>query len=140
MPLQLDNLRNSVRELAELAAASADEERMSRLDDTERRGIRDGVIQNFEITYELSWKLITRWLNANINPGIADGVTRRQIFRRAAEHRLIADVDTWMRHHAARNATSHTYDEDRAVQVYSATLDFVTDARLLLEALEARND
>lgn len=140
MPLQLDNLRNSVRELAELTAASADEERMSRLTDTERRGIRAGVIQNFEITYELSWKLIARWLNINISPGIADGVTRRQLFRLAAEHRLIADVDAWMRHHAARNATSHIYYEERALQVYDATLDFVTDARLLLEVLEARND
>ena len=119
MPLQLDNLRNSVRELVELTAASADEERMSRFTDTERRGIRAGVIRNFQITYELSWKLITRWLNANISPGIADGVTRRQLFRIAAEHRLIADVDAWMRHHEARNATSRIYDEERAVQVYT---------------------
>ena len=98
------------------------------------------MIQNFEVTYELSWKLMARWLNTHIAAGIADGVTRRQLFRLAAENRLISDVDLWMQHHEARNATSHIYNEEKAVQVYRATREFARDARLLLEALEARND
>ena len=61
---------------------------------------------------------MARWLNTHIGAGIADGVTRRQLFRLAAENRLIADVDLWMQHHEARNATSHIYDEEKAAQVY----------------------
>ena len=83
---------------------------------------------------------MARWLNTQVGAGIADGVTRRQLFRLAAENRLISDVDQWMRHHEARNATSHIYDERRAKFVYRATRAFSRDARLLLESLEERND
>jgi hypothetical protein len=38
-----------------------------------------------------------------------------------------------------RNITAHTYDHDKARQVYVDTLTFIADARALLQALEARN-
>ncbi len=34
---------------------------------------RAGVIQNFEVIYELSWKLMARWLNTYVGTGVADG-------------------------------------------------------------------
>ena len=83
---------------------------------------------------------MAHWLNTYIGAGVADGVTRHQLFRLAAENRLIPDVDLWMQHHEARNATSHIYDEEKAELVYRATREFAHDARLLLKALEARND
>ena len=140
MPLELNSLRNSIATLTDLLAVSENDARMGQLSDVERNGIRSGVIQNFEVTYELSWKLMARWLNTYVSPGVADGVTRRQLFRLAAENRLIPDVDLWMQHHEARNATTHIYDEEKAVKVYKATREFAHDARRLLEALEARND
>ena len=140
MPLELDSLRNSIQALTDLLAVSENDARMGQLSEVERNGIRSGVIQNFEVTYELSWKMMARWLNTYIGAGIADGVTRRQLFRLAAENRLIPDVDLWMQHHEARNATSHIYDEEKAMLVYSATREFSHDARLLLQALEAHND
>ena len=99
-----------------------------------------GVIQNFEVTYGLSWKLMARWLNTYIGAGIADGVTKRGLFRLAAENRLLTDVDVWMQHHDARNDTSHIYDQEKAKLVYRATREFAHDARRLLEALGDRND
>ncbi len=140
MTLQLDSLRKSVNALAEVLAVSENDERMGQLSESERIAIRAGAIQHFEITYELCWKLMARWLNVNVSPGIADGVTRRQLFRLAAETRLINDVERWMRHHEGRNAASHIYDYDKAETVYRATIDFAHDARALLGALEARND
>ncbi len=140
MPLELTNLRNSLQSLTDLLAVAENDERMERLSEIERNGIRAGVIQNFETTYEIAWKLIRRWLNTHVGPGIADGVTRRDLFRLAAENRLILDVDLWMDHHNARNATSHIYDQEEAEQVYKATLNFAHDAQRLLETLEARND
>ena len=131
--------RNAVTQLR-LIEVSEDDERMGQLSEVERNGIRAGVIQNFEVTYELSWKLMARWLNTYIGSGVADGVTRRELFRLAAENRLIPDVDLWMQHHDARNDTSPIYDQEKAALVYKATMDFTHDALLLLRELEDRND
>ena len=140
MPLELDPLRSSFQALADLLQASENDERMGRLDEVERNGIRAGVIQNFEITYELCWKFIARWLKTYVGPDVGDGVPRRELFRLAVEERLIPDVDLWMDYHEARNNTSHVYNAEKAEQVYRTAREFVHDARRLLEAMEARND
>lgn len=140
MALELSSLRNAVAALDAVAAKSSDTAFMQGLDDIARNAIRSGVIQHFEFTYELSWKFIKRWLEANVSATAVDGVTRRELFRLAAENKLIVDVDQWMLHHDARNVTSHTYNAKIADRVYRAALAFVQDARRLLEALEARND
>ena len=140
MPIQLDNLRNAVKVLSDLLAVTENETRMAQFNQVERHGIRAGVIQNFEVTYELCWKLMARWLKTNVGTSVVDGVTRRELFRLAAQQRLIADVDRWMQHHEARNLTSHVYDARQAAMAYRATTEFVHDARDVLAALEARND
>ena len=61
------------------------------------------------------------------------------MLRVAAEKGLIADVEAWFRYRKMRNITAHTYDHDKALQVYQGTLLFITDARALLAQLEARN-
>jgi hypothetical protein len=55
------------------------------------------------------WKFIKRWLETKISPMIADGVTRRELFRLAAENQLIVDVEQWMRYHEARKPRQKTY-------------------------------
>lgn len=140
MPLELGSLRDSIKALTDLLAVSENTVRMGQLSDVERAGIRAGVIQKFEVTYELCWKLIARWLRTYVNPEIADGVSRRQLFRLAAENRLIPDVDLWVQYHESRNSTSHIYDEEKAMMVYRATREFAHDAQRLLRELEARND
>ena len=140
MPLDLDSLKKAVVALNDVLAKSDDAQFMAGLDDIARNAIKSGAIQHFEFTYELCWKFIRRWLETNISPAVADGVTRRELFRLAAENRLIEDVEQWMRHHDARNQTSHTYDPGIAESVYAAAHGFARDAIKLLEALEARND
>jgi nucleotidyltransferase substrate binding protein (TIGR01987 family) len=140
MPLVLDSLRNAVGALIAVQARSGDSALMAGLDDVTTEAIRAGVIQHFEFTYELSWKFIKRWLETNIGRDSADGVSRRELFRMGAENRLIDDVDAWMRYHAARNHTSHTYNLSIAAEVYAVSLEFAPAASRLLAALEARND
>jgi len=140
MPLELDSLKKAVAALNGVLAKSDDAELMGGLDEITQNAIKSGVIQHFEFTYELCWKFIKRWLEVNISPTTGDGVARRELFRLAAENRLIVDVDEWMRHHDARNLTSHTYAPEVAQTVYAAASDFVRDAQRLLEALETRND
>ena len=117
MPLELSSLKSSVIALNAVLEKSNDVAFMRGLDNVARNAIKSGVIQHFEFTYELSWKFMKRWLQMNISPNAADGVTRRELFRLAAENRLIVDVDQWMRHDKARNQTSHTYDQEVAKSV-----------------------
>lgn len=102
--------------------------------------VRSGIIQNFEVAYELSWKMMKRWIENNISAESADGVTRRELFRQAAENHLIVDVDQWMRFHAARNETSHTYDKETAQEVSDSANEFLSAAQSFLTSLRARND
>ena len=102
--------------------------------------VRAGVIQNFEVAYEQCFKMMKRWLAENIGRTYVDGATRRELFRLAAESRLITDVERWMDYHLGRNQTSHTYDEDTAQRVFEEATEFAHDARQLLRTLEARND
>ena len=111
---------------------------MGQSSEVEHDGIRSGVIQNFEVPCELTWKLRVRWI-LDTGAGVEDGVARRQLFCLAAENRLIHDADLWMQPHGARNATSHVDDEEKAALVNEAIRKFAPDA-LLLETLETRQD
>ena len=71
--------------------------------------VRAGVIQNFEIAFEQSWKFIQRWLNENISPDITSGITKKELFRLAAKHLLIDDVEKWIKFKDAGNSASHIY-------------------------------
>lgn len=135
--LDVSPLERAVGTLADLLEASGDAGRMATLSEVERLGIRAGTIKHFEMAYELCWKMAARWLDANVAEGVAQGVTRRQLYRLAADHRLIRNVDAWMRYHEARNETVHVYDEAKAEEVHRVAGEFVPGARALLAALEA---
>lgn len=137
MSLQFDSLAKSIGNL-ERSIKTA-----NRVDDSDedlQETVRAGVIQHFEVAYEQSWKMLKRWLKANIGAASVDGVNQRNLFRLGAENRLIADVELWMEYHEARNKTSHIYDEDAALEVYLIVPEFVHDAKQLLKALEEVND
>ena len=140
MPLDLDSLQSAVASLVEVIAVSDDAALMRGLPEPGQRAIKAGVIQHFELTYELSWKFMKRWLKGNVSPTIADGITRRELFRLAAEHRLIDDVERWMRHHKARNSTSHIFQCTIADAIFAEAPEFCRDAQRLLTTLETHND
>ncbi len=102
--------------------------------------LRAGVIQNFEFTYDQSWKLMKRWLDVHVEAHLADGLTRRGLFRLAAEHKLINDVEKWMEFHQARNLSSHTYSEVMADDVLKYAVQFGMFVQDLLGRLEERNE
>lgn len=107
---------------------------------SEEEVIRAGVIQNFEFTYELCWKFMKRWLERNFNPTSIDGMTRKELFRLAAEHQLINDVEAWFSYHNFRNETTHAYDEQTAADVYASAVKFIHEAQALLKVLQSKND
>ena len=138
MPLELTSLERAIVTLAQ--SLDSVERYRDSLPEELRETLRSGIIQNFEVAYELSWKMMKRWLEQNLSPDIADGVPRRELYRLAVESRLIDDVERWMVFHRARNESSHTYDFRVAESVERAARPFLDGARLLLQRLKARND
>lgn len=138
--LQLQPLQNAISSLADALATVADstwfEQQQPRVQNT----LIAGAIQNFKCVYEISTKMIKRQLELEaISPEEVDQSSFRDILRTAAEKGLIDDVEAWFRYRLMRNITSHTYNHEKARQVYEGTLVFIKDARALLQQLEARN-
>ena len=138
MSLQLDSLTKSIDALERSVKTAS---RLDTSDDDLWETVRAGVIQHFEVAYERCWNMMKRWLEENIGSTYVDNTTtRRELFRLAAENRLITDAQRWMDYHMARNQTSHTYNEEAAQSVFEEATEFAHDARQLLRTLEAHND
>ena len=99
--------------------------------------IRDGVIQRFEYTFELSWKTIKRFLEMYGLEKV-DALNNRDLFRVGFENGLIKDPVRWFDYLSDRNQTSHVYDPTIAADVFSSAQKFLTDAVFLLERLKER--
>ncbi len=101
--------------------------------------VRDAAIQRFEYTYELAWKMLKRHLDESEGSAAIDPLSRKDLFRLGGERGIIENVEAWFAYHRARNETSHTYDADKAEQVYATARQFAGDAEKLLLELERRN-
>ncbi|MDD2889334.1 MAG: nucleotidyltransferase substrate binding protein [bacterium] len=139
MTLDLSSLQKAVSSL-ERAIKVASSQITGEVDTDYEEVIRAGVIQSFEFTYEVCWKFMKRWLENNFGNDTVDGLSKKELFRVAAESQLIKDVEVWIGYHEARNKTSHIYDEDKAKDVYDAAVQFINEAKDLLEVLKAKND
>lgn len=80
---------------------------------------KDGLVQRFEFTHELSWKLMKSYAEYQGFDGIAGS---RDATRKAFEMGLITDGTAWMDMIKSRNETSHTYDGDVADAVVTRML------------------
>jgi len=139
MDLDLTNLHKAINSLSEILEVYESFSTSEFSDEKVIRGLRAGVVQNFEFTFELSWKFMKRWLEINVSPTTDHVFTRRELFRYAAQVGLIDDVAKWFKYHETRNITSHTYDEEKANIVVENAIVFKEDAIALYNALEERN-
>ena len=138
--LDLSALKKAISAFSRTCHAVNDSKTVNALSLDLQDALKAGVIQNFEFTYEMAWKFIKRWLEKNYGSQVVDGVTRRELFRLAAESHLINDVEEWMLFHRARNQTSHTYDEQIALEVYDNSIQFLPVVEHLYQQLSAKND
>jgi nucleotidyltransferase substrate binding protein (TIGR01987 family) len=103
--------------------------------------IRDGLIQRFEFTYEISHRMLKRYLErTSPNPEQFDSMSFADLIRSGNEHSLLlSDWNQWKIFREMRAKSSHTYDEDIALQVVSVIEDFIAEARVLLDQLQKKN-
>ncbi|MFE8701736.1 nucleotidyltransferase substrate binding protein [Cytobacillus sp. FJAT-54145] len=71
---------------------------------------RAGIIQFFEMTFELRWKVLKDYLEAQ---GY-DVKTPRESIKQAFQIELISEGHLWLEALSKRNLTSHTYDDQLA--------------------------
>lgn len=79
---------------------------------------QEGIIQRFEYAYELAWKTMRDYLEANgveINP-----VTAREVIKQAFAAKVVANGQVWIDMMLHRNQLSHTYDFAKFRQVLDA--------------------
>lgn len=93
---------------------------------------RAGVIQAFEYCFELSWKTLKKILDYK---GI-EALGPRDVFRESARFGFIDDPELWFRFMIDRNLSSHTYNEDTAIEVYGHMDEFQTELHKLVEKLK----
>ncbi|MEJ7866576.1 nucleotidyltransferase substrate binding protein [Xanthomonas oryzae pv. oryzae] len=138
--LDLTALRNAVSSLEDSLGVVSDSAWFDQQSKQVKNTLVAGVIQNFEFVYEIGIKMLKRQIETeSASPEEVDETNFREVLRVAAEKGLIADVEAWFKYRQMRNITAHTYDHEKAKKVYQGTLDFIVDARDLLQKLEARN-
>jgi nucleotidyltransferase substrate binding protein (TIGR01987 family) len=131
-PLDLTALVNAVTRLCEGL------ERHRQVPQDEQ--LRDGLIQRFEYTYELSHRMMRRYLRLIApTPDAYDQMPFQDLIRTGNEQGLLnGDWPVWRRFRDMRARTSHTYSAAIAEQVAAGIPDFLVEATYLLDQLQQR--
>jgi len=132
MKLDTTSLGNAVRRLRE-GLARYQREPMD-------EQIRDGLIPRFEFTYELSHKMLRRYLKETAaSPDEVERMPFADLIRTGQSQGLLLSAwPAWRRFREMRARTSHTYDAKVASQVTSAIPAFVEEAEHLYTELQRR--
>ena len=109
---RFDNYHKACAKIRELVDSKRDIESYSELE-------REGLIQRFEYTYELAWKVMQDYL---IYKGYTFTSGPNGTLQMAFEDGLIAHHDSWRRMGIARNATSHVYNEEETLEIAKSIL------------------
>jgi nucleotidyltransferase substrate binding protein (TIGR01987 family) len=97
---------------------------------------RSVAIHYFEYTFELSWKIMKKFLKlVSINP---ENPSLRSLFQKSQEIELIDDANKWMEFSSARNTASHNYDEEVAKMVYDVAKEFDAYAKKFISTIEKK--
>jgi len=139
MHLDYSALANAIKELEKsLNFATSD---MAE-DEELFKQFRNSVIQCFEFTYELSHKMLKRYLKEiSPSPEHIETATFAHIIRTGNEQGLLrSDWVRWKAYRQARNDSSHTYNEDKAADVYAIAADFLEEAKFLYQQLMRRSE
>ncbi len=95
----------------------------------------DSCIQRFEYTYELSWKIMKKYLKLFFNKTEQE-LTIKNIFRYMQGYGLIKDWTKWVEYNDARNNTSHEYNFNKAQFVLTVLKTFLDDVKNFIMCLE----
>ncbi len=139
MSLDLGPLERAVAQLEE--SLDIYKREATRNDVVLQRHLRSATIQAFEFTYELTFKMIKRYLIETApSPKTVNDMTFNRIIREAYGKNLVcSDVTVWRKYRESRGTTSHTYNEDKAQEIFEGVVDFLQDVQYTLAHLKEMN-
>ncbi|MDF0728240.1 HI0074 family nucleotidyltransferase substrate-binding subunit [Cytobacillus sp. S13-E01] len=132
----MDNMNKVKDKLADLQRAYNKLHECLERDASKDDLVIDATIQRFEFTYELSWKLMKTYLEYN---GNLEVTSPRRTIREAFKDGILSDGEKWLKMLEDRNRTSHTYNEDIALEIYkNIKEDYITLFDALLSEMKVR--
>ena len=81
--------------------------------------LEEGLIQRFEYTHELAWKVMKDYAQYQ---GYTNIQGSRDAFRKAFEMEIIEN-EAWMESINDRNLTSHNYDDETVAEILESIID-----------------
>jgi len=134
MSLKIEFLSSAIARLEESVALYES--------DTDNLVVRDGVVQRFEFTYELAYRMLRRALQRDMGSAeVVEQMTFAEVVRSGWSKSLLREeLPVWRDFRKKRNLTSHTYNQANAEAVYAVVPRFLAEAKFLLSQLEKRND
>ena len=102
--------------------------------------LRAGAIQAFEFSYELSIKLLRRFLEmTSITSSDISMMSFNELIREGYDKGLLSsELNIWKEYRRERGTTSHAYNGDKADEVFDHIPGFLNDARFLLAQFHSR--
>lgn len=85
---------------------------------------KQGLIQAFEYTHELAWKVLKDFLESR---GKSDLYGSKDVTREAFRLGIIENGEAWMSMISSRNLTSHTYNEKTTEEIVNFVLNSYFD-------------
>ena len=98
--------------------------------------IKEGLIQRFEYTHGLAWKVMKDYAYYQGNPEVGGS---RDATREALKLHLFKDGKIWMNMIQSRNRTSHTYNEDTANEIFTNIIEYYHPAFLAFQKVMEEN-
>ena len=131
-PLDITPLANAIDRLREGLARHQSEPADDQL--------RDGLIQRFEFTYELSHRTLRRFIRQTAaSPEEVDRMAFQDLIRTANQQGLLlGDWPAWHRYRDSRAKTSHAYQAKTAQEVATSIPNFLAEAEFLRDELRKR--
>ena len=127
---RFNNFVSAMRQMQKAVALTEDHE----LSDLEKQGL----IHNYETTFELAWKVVKDYLEEQ---GADFEKTPRGTIRAAFRDGIIKDGELWMEMLAARNRTTYTYNEEILDTLYDQIVQkFYPMLRELLDDFSRRHE
>lgn len=104
--------------------------------------IRDACIQRFEYSYELSHKMLRRYLEmTEPTSSVIDDLSFPSLIRLGYERGLLKEEwVSWKIFRDARSITAYTYDENKAMDVFLVIPEFLKEAEYLAHSIKKRQE